>query len=350
VNDDTAGRNISLENHFQSLGQSQRPRYRFAGSDVAAFEQWKSELLPKVIASLGRMPGKVPLNPQTISEITEDGLIKRRVIFDVEPNLSAPALLYRPEKSSGRLPAILCCHGHGPFGKDAVMGIRATPAMEKEIKDHNYDYGLQMARAGFVTLAIDWRGFGERDDRRRGQNVVGSRDICNVHFIRAAILGMTLLGLDIHDGRCALDYLQTLDFVDPEKIGVMGLSFGGTMTTWIALVDPRIKAADIICYSDRFTDFALKRANFCGSQITSGLFDLCDVPDLQGLIAPKPLLVEIGKRDDCFLPASAMSCYHELEKIYLAAGAHENLALDNFDAGHQWGGNLSVRFFKRYLM
>jgi dienelactone hydrolase len=347
--DPNASRNISIERLFEQLGPAQKPKHRFDPSQD--FATWKSELLAKVIASLGTMPQKVPLNPQVVSEAVVDGLIRQRVVLDLEPGLSAPALLYRPEKPTGKLPAILCCHGHGNFGKDSVMGLRDRPEIEKEIRQFNYDYGLQMARAGFVTLAIDWRGFGERDDRRMPNpiNVVGSRDNCNMHFIRETLIGRTLLGMDIHDGRCAIDYLTSLDFVDPGRIGVMGLSFGGTMTTWLALTDPRLKAADIICYSDRFADFAMKRANFCGSQITPGLFDLCDVPDLHGLIAPRPLLVEIGKRDDCFLPESAMSCYREVEKIYIAAGAHEKLALDHFDGGHQWGGNLSASFFRRFL-
>lgn len=348
--DPNAARNISIEKLFQQAGLAQKPKHRFDGTED--FAAWKATLLAKVIASLGNMPQKVPLNPSIISEACAGGLIRRRVMLDIEPGLSAPALLYRPEKVSGKLPAILCCHGHGYFGKDSVMGLRDKPGIEKEIALFNYDYGLQMARAGFVTLAIDWRGFGERDDRRMATpiNVIGSRDICDVHFIRAALLGRTLLGMDIHDGQCAIDYLSSLDFVDADRIGVMGLSFGGTMTTWLALTDPRIKAADIICYSDRFADFAMKRANFCGSQMTPGLFELCDVPDLQGLIAPRPLLIEIGKSDDCFLPESAMSCYRELEKIYIAAGAHEKLALDHFQGGHQWGGNLSVPFFRRFLV
>jgi hypothetical protein len=173
--------------------------------------------------------------------------------------------------------------------------------------------------------------------------------MCNVHFLREMLLGRTLLGANLHDGRCALDYLSSLDFVDPGRVGAMGLSFGGTMTTWLAVADERIRAADVICYSDRFADFAMRRANFCGSQVTPGLFDLCDIPDLQGLIAPRPLLIEIGKRDECFFDESAMSCYREVEKIYAAAGAGEKLALDHFEGGHEWGGNRSVGFFREFL-
>jgi dienelactone hydrolase len=343
--------NISIEKHFRDAAAAHVPRHRFDGT--RDFARWKAELLPQVIALLGAAPPRVPLNPRLIGERCEDGLIKQRIVLDVEPGLSAPALVYRPEKSSGKLAAILCCHGHGPFGKDAVMGARGGDReLEANIRLHNYDYGLKMARAGFVTMAIDWRGFGERDDRRAPNpiDVVGpARDMCNVHFLRSMILGRTLLGENVHDGRRALDYLASLDFVDGGRIGAIGLSFGGTMTMWLALTDERIGAADIICYSDRFAEFAMRRGNFCGSQVTPGLFQLCDLPDLQGLIAPRPLLIEIGKLDDCFFDDSAMSCYREVEKIYAAAGARENLALVHIEGGHEWGGNHSVAFFRRFL-
>ena len=46
------------------------------------------------------------------------------------------------------------------------------------------------------------------------------------------------------------------------------------MATWMALCDPRIKAANVICYSDRFSDMGMRDVNFCGSQITPGLYAL----------------------------------------------------------------------------
>lgn len=348
-------RNLSVNTYFRNLASRHVPRHRFApGHD---FARWREELLPAVRATLGRMPDRVPLNPHVQAEWREQGLIKQRVIFDVEPGLSAVAYIFRPDSSNGhRLPAILACHGHGPSGKEAVMGNRSTPELVREIEQQNYDYGLRMAQAGFVTIAIDWRGFGERDDRRKPNNhglmseppVLG-RDLCNQHYLRASILGMTVLGMDLHDARCALDYLCQQPFVDPQRIGAMGLSFGGVMATWMALVDERIRAADVICYSDRFADFGMRDVNFCGSQITPGLYALCDVPDLHGLIAPRPLLVEIGAYDGCFRIESAMSCYREVERIYTAAGARDRLELDLFEGGHRWGGNRSAAFFRKHL-
>jgi dienelactone hydrolase len=329
-------RNFSINQHFMQLAGKHRPRHRFSGTTRDDFDAWHAALHPKVIASLGRLPERVPLNPEVESEWREGGLLKRRVLLDVEDGLSVTALICRPDRASERLPAILCCHGHTAHAKRDVMGL--------EFGEQHNAYGLSLARSGFVTIAIDWRGFGERND-----NYEGNRDLCNLHYLRASILGMTVLGMDIHDGMRAIDYLCELDFVDPQRIGAMGLSFGGTMATWLAICDPRIKAADVICYSVRFTDFGLRDINFCGSQITPGIFDLCDVPDLHGLIAPRPLLIEIGTQDECFQIDQATSCFHEVEKIYEAAGVRHLLELDLFDGGHRWGGNKSVEFFRKHL-
>jgi hypothetical protein len=83
--------------------------------------------------------------------------------------------------------------------------------------------------------------------------------------------------------------------------------------------------------------------------VTPGLFTLVDVPDLQGLIAPRPLLVDIGAYDDCFLLESAMACHRRLQTIYAAAGARDMLELDLFPGGHAWGGSRSLAFFTRHL-
>jgi len=346
------GRNFSINAYFRNMAARHTPRLRFAGSTREDWQRWKKELKRAVVASLGRMPEKVPLNPEIEAEWEADGLLKQRVLLDVEEGLSVVALVYRPAGAKGRLPGLLACHGHGPFGKDSVMGCRATSEHARTVAEYNYDYGLQMAKAGYAVVAIDWRGFGLRDDRKKPNwnNILwDDSDWCSAHYLRATVMGMTVLGMDVHDGKCALDYLCDQPFVDPGRLGVLGLSFGGTMTTWMSICDDRIKASDIMCYSDRFADFGMRDVNFCGSQVTPGLYELCDVPDLQGLIAPRPLLVEIGINDDCFLVDSAMSCFREVEKIYAAAGARDLLELDLFEGGHGWGAHKTRAFFEKHL-
>ena len=342
-------RNLSVNKLFAQYAADHVPEFHFGVRGNGDWKVWRETLRAKLLASLGKRPRAVPLSAETLAEWNEDGLVKRKIVFDVEPGLSATGYVFRPAGTKEALPAILCCHGHGPLAKEGVMGIRSSDSGGSIAQDGN-DFGLQMAKAGFVTMAIDWRGFGERDDRAKPHSwKYNAPDLCNAHSLRGAVLGYTLLGMDVHDGRCAIDYLCQQKEVDADRIGVMGLSFGGTMTTWLALADDRVKAADVICYSDCFALFGMRDVNFCGSQITPGLYELCDVSDLQGLIAPRPLLVEIGMQDQCFLLEGAMKCWGNVQKIYGAAGASDVLELDLFPGGHGWGGNKSVSFFRKHL-
>ncbi len=113
---------------------------------------------------------------------------------------------------------------HGPFGKDAVAGVRYSAEHRWNTEESNYNYGEQMARAGFLTICPDLRGFGERLDPH---DPIRGRDACNVSLIQGVMLGLYTLTLNIWDMRCCIDYLETRPEVNPERIGMMGLSQGG---------------------------------------------------------------------------------------------------------------------------
>ena len=112
---------------------------------------------PKVLATLGDFPEKVALNPQLLAEWEEDNLRKQRWIIDVGRHISATFQINIPNdlKPGIKYPAILCWHGHNLLGKQLVMGDESTPEKREFIKQKNYNYGHQMAKAGFVTYAID---------------------------------------------------------------------------------------------------------------------------------------------------------------------------------------------------
>ncbi len=346
-------RNLSPQAMFEQLALEHKPLCRF-DERKQKFAAWKKNTRPKVLATLGDFPAKVKLNPQLLAEWKEDGLRKQRWIIDVGRHISATFQINIPGglKPGSRAAAILCWYGHGAFGKQPVMGDESSPEKREAVRQHNYNYGHQMAKAGFVTYAIDWLGCGDRNDNVkpnwRGKNLQGC-DVCNVYYLHATMLGMTSISMNLAHGMAATDFACTFPFVDKNRLGVMGLSGGGTMTTWTALCDRRMKAAEIICYSDLWAYFGVRDNNYCGMQVAPGLFKLVDLPDLQGLIAPKPLLVDIGIYDTCFLVDTAMMCFRRLEKIYKAAGAGKNLELDLFPGEHAWGGNKAVEFFRRHL-
>jgi len=254
----------------------------------------------------------------------------------------------RHRARGGRLPAILSLHGHGPFGKEPVAGVidPHRPALADEIARKNYDYGAQMAREGYLTMSPDSRVFGELGD---GGDPYPGRDPCNVHFIRGALLGVYLLTLNIWDMMKCLDYLQTRPDADGDRIGAMGLSWGGARTMFLAALDERVRAADIICNLTRYEDFAIRDAEFCGSELLPHLFRYGDLPDVAGLIAPRPLLIESGTHDTTYPVGPVLQAHEHLRRIYRAAGAEDRLHIDLFSGGHQFHGPSARAFFDRSL-
>ena len=95
--------------------------------------------------------------------------------------------------------------------------------------------------------------------------------------------------------------------------------------------------------------FGIRDINTCGMQVAPGLYKWVDLPDLQGLIAPAPLLVDTGANDTCFKVDTALKCHQRLRAIYQAARAGKRLALDFHPSEHGWGGNRSEAFFNKHL-
>lgn len=346
-------RNFDPNRMYVEMAVHHRPLYRFEGDSPGDFKAWKERALPAVLACLGDFPETVPPHPELVAEGHEGGLRMQRWVIDVHAHLATTLQVNIPGdlRPGEKRPAILCWHGHGPWGKAPVMGDRSTPELAEAVRRYNYDYGYQMAKAGYVTYAIDWIGAGEHNPARKPNhsNVAGDRDWCNLLYLHATQFGTTSIAVNVQHGRMATDFVCTLPEVDGSRLGVMGLSGGGTATTWSYLCDTRFRAAEIICYCDQWAAFGMRDVNYCGMQVAPGLFKYVDLPDLQGLLAPKPLLFDIGIRDQCFLVDTALPAFRQVERIYAAAGAADQLELDLFGGDHGWGGNKSVAFFKRHL-
>jgi hypothetical protein len=343
-----AHRNFSMIEYLNRKASDWLPSLSFQGSTQAEWTQWRETAHAKLLEILGTFPEPVELAAETIYAVEEEGLIRERVIFDSEAFMSVPCVVLRPVDmpADRRARAIICCHGHGPFGKEPVAGNATTAELRANIDLHHYNYGQEMARRGYLTICPDLRVFGERAD---GGNPYPGRDKCNVHFIRGAIMGIYTLTLNIWDIQRCIDYLETRPEVDPQRIGMMGLSQGGTMTTFAAAVEPRIAAADIMGYVNSWARFGVQRANFCGSQIVPNIFAYFDTHDIAGLIAPRPLLVEMGVHDTCFPIEDLLRGYEGIQRIYAAAGAEEHLWADIHPGEHAFAANRAYGFFDRYL-
>lgn len=334
---------IYWEKRFSEF--SPQMSFRNYGSD---FEHWVTNARAQLIKLAGEFPEKVPLNPRAESIENCEKFERRKIVFDSEKYMSVPCYVLVPHKKKNgeKLPAILCSHGHGKYGKEPVAGIRKLEGQKEEIKKMNYNYAEQMAEEGFVTLVPDLRGFGER---KIGYEEKEECNCCNLNYIRGSLLNSYPLTLNIWDLKCCIDYLESMPEVDAERIGMMGLSLGGTMTAFTSALDTRIKAADIIGYINPILDFGIKRRNICGSQVLPGLYLYFDTHDIAGMIAPRPLLIEMGKKDDCFYFEDMQKGYREVAAIYHAAQADNRLYEDVHDGGHAFSGKRAAEFFKKYL-
>ena len=334
-------RNLSPQQMFLEMVRNHTPKYHYQGQ---AFKDWEQAAMPEVMATLGDLPATGELNPELIAEWEHDGLRKQKWYIEVSQFSSAVFQINFPLKldKNKKYPAIFCCHGHDQKGKEEIMG---------NVPDENLSaalFGHELAKHGFITFAIDWLGKGERNDNTKPNHYseTNGRDWCNLYYLHATMLGMTTLGINIAQGRRAIDFALTFPEVDGNRLGVMGWSAGGTMSLWLTLADNRIKATEIITYSDLWECFGIRDLNYCGWQITPGLFKLVNLPELQGLLAPRPLLIDIGANDECFKIDSAMACFKRLEAIYKAASARQKLRLNLSSGGHgSWNRDFSIKFF-----
>ena len=331
---------LTAEAGAATLLKQRRPLH-FTGKSQPDWQQWRRGFRRKLVQNLGPRPQAVPLDVEVLERIEKPGYVRERILFNPDPFSTIPAYVLIPEDAGpdAPRPAVLCAHGHG-VGKEALAGDAEG--------DYQQQLAIALALRGFVTIAPDWRGFGERMDRDEWVRRPG-RDGCNMAYMAYGYFGYQLLHLDICDARRCLDYLQTRPEVDARRLGCTGCSFGGTMTTYAAALDRRIKAAVIVCYLSTLED-ALNdrgRGNTCGSQFMFGL-GVCG--DIAGLIAPRPCMVQIGRGDTCFIEKDARAAARHLKRIYRAAGAPEQLAVDLFAGGHEIDLAAAVPFLERHLM
>jgi dienelactone hydrolase len=148
--------------------------------------------------------------------------------------------------------------------------------------------------------------------------------------------------------RC-LDLLAEHPLVDAGRIGMVGLSYGGTVTLFTAAFDDRVAAAVVSGY---FSSWAVAHKmpwNMCGSQVLFDMLGKLEHEDLGALIAPRPLLIESGTRDDLFPVGTAIESVRRIRLVYDRKGAGDRLVHDVFEGEHQWHGVEAVPFLNRWL-
>ncbi|HMK63531.1 MAG TPA: alpha/beta fold hydrolase [Acidimicrobiales bacterium] len=320
-----------------ALGRTEQVDPFPSDGDADAVLAWRGRCRQRLHELLGRLPERVPLQLETIEQVECEGYRRQLVVFDTEDTMSVPAYLLVPHERNAPGPAVLAVHGHGP-GKGLVVGLDSTEAP-------NGDYAHQLARRGYVVLAPDLRCFGQRQDWNPPDHYA-----CDTNLVHAAMAGWNPLTQNLWDMARALDVLEAHELVDPARIAVAGLSYGGTIALFLAAWDERVSAAVVSGYFSSWAEAHKMPWNMCGSQILPGMLGQLEHVDLGALVAPRPLLVESGDKDDLFPAAVARAEIEKLRRVYRALGAtDEVLVHDVFSGGHQWHGDEAYAFLARFL-
>lgn len=303
----------------------------------------QAEVRKKVLALIGGLPHRMPLNARLIGSTQADGFRIEKVIFDSQPNYPVTALLYlpnaRPGSDHGRLPAVIISPGHSPLGKTS-----------------DYFLAAAFARNGFAVLDYDIVGEGERLlylDPAMGQSRLsrptGEHGEAG---LQPTLIGDTAARYFLWDAMRGVDYLQSLPKVDPGRIGAFGCSGGGTVTAYLGALDSRIKAIGTACFITSY-DTLLPSIGPQDSEqsiprfISSGL----DFPDWIELAAPRPYAV-IATYDDMFPYAGTQQSVDEARRFYRLFGPNAKV---EFLTGPGHHGNLGpilpriLSFFLRNL-
>ncbi|WP_022829357.1 alpha/beta hydrolase family protein [Sphingobacterium paucimobilis] len=254
------------------------------------------------------------LDVQVVKEMDLGDFVLRYIVFQTMEGVYVPAHLYVP-KGEGPFPAVLNSHGHWPNGKAGEIVQRTAQLL---------------ARNGYVCLTMDAWGSGER-----GAN--------HVHEYHGASLGSSLLdlgvplmGMQVLENKRAIDLLQSLEYVDSERIAATGASGGGNQTFWISTLDERIKAAVPVVSVGTFESYILNSNCVC-ELLPHGLMHL-ETSDMLAAVAPKPIKILSALRDGnaAFNVGEMLRTFNKAQPFYSDMHARENLAYELFDEKHDY--------------
>lgn len=185
---------------------------------------------------IGGIPERVPVRYEVLEETVNQDHLRRHIRYDtvygdrITAYLLLPFNEERTDVLPGPLPAIVALHPTSVIGKSGVCMPAGKP-------DHVY--GMELVSRGYAVLAPDAMTSGERIEE-------GYRYFNSAPFYQRHPEWSTV-GKNIVDHMQGVDLLCHLDFIDSERIGVIGHSFGGYNSYFLASVDSRIKAVVSSC-------------------------------------------------------------------------------------------------------
>lgn len=302
---------------------------------------WQPKLRAKLAELLGGFPSThVPLRPAVLETRDFGSYRREKVVFDSRPGTSVLAYVLVPKPAPARAPVVICVPGHGR-GVDDIVGIDDKGNDRTDKAGYQHDFAIQAAEAGLAAVAIEPLAFGCRRDPITAKAGLG-RSACQPSAGGALLVGQTMIGWRVYDVMRTIDYIATRRELDAKRVGCMGISGGGTCTLFSAALEPRIRAALVSGYLNTFRD-SVGSLSHCIDNYVPGILNWAEMYDIAGLIAPRPLFVESGERDNIFPIQASIESFRRVKQIYEVFGVPDLAQQEVFPGEHSfWGDRKSV--------
>jgi len=329
----------------------------------ATLEAWKKrkaelQMQVQVATGLYPMPARTPLNAVIHGKVKRPGFTAQKVYFESVPGFYVTGILFRPEGEKGKLPAILCPHGHG-----GRLQMHSEAKVLDEIKIGAEKFkesgrmpkvarAVTLARLGNVVLLFDMIGYADsvqlsyqlahRFAKQRPE--MEGKKSWGLYSAQAEMRLQSIMGLQTWNGIRALDFLAGLPDVDPKRMAVTGGSGGGTQTILLGALDPR----PIVGFPNGMVSTSMQGGCTCESccllRVGTGNVELA------ALFAPRPQGMTAA---DDWTKAMMSDGYPELQKLYALYGNKEDVIctdLTHFKHNYNYvSRGLMYNWFNRYL-
>ena len=315
----------------KALSSSDATFAAVAAGDDACDAKWRSLKTPEefylharkmhaaICDAVGGFPTeaeKCPLNPVVVGSVQKQGYHIEKLYFESWPGVHVPANLFVPDglKPGEKRAAILVPCGHTHNGKGADMYQRAC---------------VVAVNHGFVVLIFDPFSQGER--------LVGG--LCDMHNhvgALATLLGGSMARYRLWDAMRAVDYLVSRPEVDADRLGCMGQSGGGTMTTLMMSVEPRLKAACPCCFISRYSNVVRSIAPGDAEQNIFGMLPR-GINYTSMVFIQAPLAVRLLLMHQDFFPFSgSMQTFDVVKEVAKRFGLEDHYDYVSTDGPHDW--------------
>jgi dienelactone hydrolase len=335
--------------------------------------EWRRRGRAEVQRFLSYSPASVPLAMKVHSVHPRDGYEVRVISFAGSAHYRVPAYLLVP-KGGGKRAAVVALHDHGGWffhGKEKLVRVDGEHVSLKNFRERYYGaraFADELAKRGFVVIVPDAFYWGERrmqyaqppkelTSRTAGLKPEQPEYVTAVNsFLRErtaelntwlSFSGTSWMGIVNHDDRRAVDVLASLNEVDPQRIGCLGLSGGGYRSTYLTGIEPRIRASVITGWMT-----SLPTTLDIPYSVHSALFDAfgvhayLDHPDIASLAAPDTaVFVQNCAQDRLFTRAGMDAAAAKIGAVYADLKRPERYRAKYYDVPHQFNAEMQEEAF-----